>query len=159
AARHGIGMWDRDDHEGASQVRDCHVHDRLPGRGGDFGYGASGGGFAVAAAITPSNSNDAIGFRCDARSSRHQTSQKERVMRHVLKGIALAALVLLASAAGPSSGPLRKCPADAVVSGAECMDKYEASVWRVPNPTTTNRALVARIQQGRAAAVDLAAGG
>ena len=89
-------------------------------------------------------------------------SQKERVMRQVLKGIALAALVLLASAAGaagPPSGPLRTCPADAVVSGAGCMDKYEASVWRVPNPTTTNRALVARIQQGRAAAVDLAAGG
>ena len=83
-------------------------------------------------------------------------------MRQVLKGIALAALGLLASAtgaAGPPSGPLRTCPADAVVSGAGCIDKYEASVWRVPNSTTTNRALVARIQQGRAAAVDLAAGG
>jgi len=39
------------------------------------------------------------------------------------------------------------------------MDKYEASVWRVPNPTTTNRVLVARIQQGTATAADLANGG
>ena len=51
-----------------------------------------------------------------------------------------AALVLLASAAGatvPPSGPVKRCPADAVVSGAGCMDKFEGSVWRVPNATTT----------------------
>jgi formylglycine-generating enzyme required for sulfatase activity len=39
------------------------------------------------------------------------------------------------------------------------MDKFEASVWRVPNPTTTNRALVASIQQGKATAAALAAAG
>jgi formylglycine-generating enzyme required for sulfatase activity len=39
------------------------------------------------------------------------------------------------------------------------MDKYEASVWRVPNATTTNRGLVASIQQGRATVAALAAGG
>jgi formylglycine-generating enzyme required for sulfatase activity len=39
------------------------------------------------------------------------------------------------------------------------MDKFEASVWRVPNPTTANRNLVARIQQGKATAADLATGG
>jgi hypothetical protein len=39
-----------------------------------------------------------------------------------------------------------------VVSGAGCMDKYEASVWRVPNPTTTNKGLVAKTQQGKATA-------
>jgi hypothetical protein len=55
----------------------------------------------------------------------------------------------MASGAGPSDSALRKCAADAVVSGTVCMDKYEASVWRVPNPTTTNRSLVARIQAGR----------
>ena len=52
---------------------------------------------------------------------------------------AAAAAVLLAGAAGaagPPGGALTKCPADAVVSGTVCMDKYEASVWRVPNPTT-----------------------
>jgi formylglycine-generating enzyme required for sulfatase activity len=39
------------------------------------------------------------------------------------------------------------------------MDKYEASVWRVPNATTANRSLVDRIRRGRATAADLAAGG
>ena len=45
----------------------------------------------------------------------------------------LFVLMGAAGAAGPPSGPLTKCPADAVVSGTVCMDKYEASVWRVPN--------------------------
>jgi formylglycine-generating enzyme required for sulfatase activity len=36
------------------------------------------------------------------------------------------------------------------------MDKYEASVWRVPNPTTV---LASRIRRGAATAADLAAGG
>jgi len=71
-----------------------------------------------------------------------------------------AALVLLASTAGAQGGkPLAKCPVDAVVSGTVCMDKYEASVWRVPNPTTTNKSLVKKIQQGKATAANLAAGG
>ena len=83
-------------------------------------------------------------------------------MRTILRGITLsAALALLASTAmaGPPSGPLTKCPADAVVSGTVCMDKYEASVWRVPFPTTTNKSLVKKIQQGKATAANLAAGG
>src|SRR5262249_46113281 len=54
---------------------------------------------------------------------------------------------------------LKKCPPDAVVSGVGCMDKFEASVWRVPNPMTSNRALVARIQLGRVTAADLWVGG
>ena len=61
-------------------------------------------------------------------------------MRHISNEMAAAAAVVLlagaAGAAGPPSGPLTKCPVDAVVSGAGCMDKYEASVWRVPDPTT-----------------------
>jgi hypothetical protein len=75
-------------------------------------------------------------------------------MRHVSNGIVAGS----AGAAGgrgrgrSPSGPLTKCPVDAVVSGAGCMDKYEASVWRVPNPTTTNKGLVAKIQQGKATA-------
>jgi len=71
-------------------------------------------------------------------------------------------MLLLAGAArggGPPSGPLTKCPADAVVSGPGCMDKYEASVWRVPAATTSNRLLVAKIQAGRATAAALVAGG
>jgi formylglycine-generating enzyme required for sulfatase activity len=39
------------------------------------------------------------------------------------------------------------------------MDKYEASVWRVPNPLTSNAGLVSKIQNGTVTAADLAAGG
>ena len=85
-------------------------------------------------------------------------------MRHIFSnGIAMAVAVALlagaAGAAGPPGGPLSRCAADAVVSGAGCMDKYEASVWRVPNPTTLNKFLVGRIRGGKATAADLAAGG
>jgi len=62
-------------------------------------------------------------------------------------------------AAGIPAVPLRRCPPDALVAGTICLDKYEASVWRVPNPTTTNAGLVRRIQLGRATRADLTAGG
>jgi formylglycine-generating enzyme required for sulfatase activity len=39
------------------------------------------------------------------------------------------------------------------------MDRYEASVWRVPNPTGANAGLVKRIQQGKATAAELTAAG
>jgi hypothetical protein len=64
-----------------------------------------------------------------------------------------------AFAVGPPSGPLTKCPPDAVIVGTACMDKYEASVWSVPNPTTTNKALVTKIQNGKATLANLQAGG
>src|SRR5262245_1739199 len=71
-----------------------------------------------------------------------------------------AALVLLAGTAGAQGAkPLTRCAPDAVVSGTVCLDKYEASVWRVPNATTTNRGLVLKIQQGKATAALLTAGG
>jgi len=71
-----------------------------------------------------------------------------------------AALLLLAGTAGAQGAkPLKKCPVDAVVSGTVCVDTYEASVWRVPNPTTLNKSLVSKIQQGKATAAALAAGG
>jgi hypothetical protein len=73
--------------------------------------------------------------------------------------LAVALLATAAGASGPPSAPLSKCPVDAVVSGPVCMDKYEASVWRVPNPTTLNKFLVGRIRRGTATAADLAAGG
>ena len=85
-------------------------------------------------------------------------------MRPLSNGTAAATTMLLllagaAGASGPPSGPVKKCAADAVVSGAGCMDKYEASVWRVPDATTTNRALVVKIQQGTATVASLTAGG
>jgi len=85
-------------------------------------------------------------------------------MRQVSVGITVsAALVLLlagaAGAADPPGRPLTTCPVDAVVSGGGCMDKYEASVWRVPNPTTVNTELVGKVKNGVATVVDLTAGG
>jgi len=62
-------------------------------------------------------------------------------------------------AGGPPSAPLTRCPRDSVVSGSGCMDKYEASVWRVPNPTTQNRTLVLKIQRGAATLGGLLASG
>jgi formylglycine-generating enzyme required for sulfatase activity len=62
-------------------------------------------------------------------------------------------------AAAQGAKPLKKCPVDSVVSGTVCMDKYEASVWRVPNATGASKSLVAKIQQGKATAADLTAYG
>src|SRR4029450_1072965 len=50
-------------------------------------------------------------------------------------------------------------PAAPGVAGPVCMDRYEASVWRVPNPTTTNAGLVRRIQLGKTSVADLTSGG
>jgi len=55
--------------------------------------------------------------------------------------------------------PVKKCSADAVVAGTVCLDRYEESVWRVPNPTTANATLVRWIQRGRATEADLVAAG
>ena len=83
-------------------------------------------------------------------------------MRQVSLGITVSAalMLLLVGAAGAAPGrPLTTCPVDAVASGGGCMDKYEASVWRVPNPTTANTELVGKIKSGVATVVDLTAGG
>ena len=61
--------------------------------------------------------------------------------------------------AGSSTFRGRKCGPDAVVAGTMCVDRYEASVWRVPNPSTTNAPLVGKIQLGTATLSDLTAGG
>ena len=80
--------------------------------------------------------------------------------RSLIAAAAFLATLTLPSAAGAQGAkPLKKCPLDAVVSGTVCMDTYEASVWRVPNATTTNAGLVKKIQKGKATAADLAAGG
>jgi formylglycine-generating enzyme required for sulfatase activity len=62
---------------------------------------------------------------------------------------------LLESRAAAAGG----CGPDAVIAGTACLDTYEASVWRVPNPTTTNAPLVKKIQLGRATQADLVAAG
>ena len=68
-------------------------------------------------------------------------------------GFALLMVVMPAAHAARSCGP------DAVPAGTVCMDRYEESVWRVPNPTTTNAPLVAKIQLGTAIRADLTAAG
>jgi formylglycine-generating enzyme required for sulfatase activity len=82
--------------------------------------------------------------------------------RSVLKvGLAVALVMdaASASAAGFPGVPVTRCAADAVLAGTVCLDRYEASVWRVPSPTMTNATLVRRIRLGRVTRADLAAGG
>jgi hypothetical protein len=71
----------------------------------------------------------------------------------VFLGFALSMLVMPAAHAALNCGP------DSVPAGAVCLDRYEESVWRVPNPTTTNASLVAKIQLGTANQADLTAAG
>ena len=59
----------------------------------------------------------------------------------------------------PAAHAARACGPDSVAAGAVCLDQYEASVWRVPNPTTTNALLVTKIQLGTATEADLTAAG
>jgi hypothetical protein len=69
--------------------------------------------------------------------------------------LGLGPLVIAATAAHAAL----TCAPDAVPAGATCLDRYEESVWRVPEPTTTNARLVAKIQLGTATQADLVAGG
>lgn len=63
------------------------------------------------------------------------------------------------AAAHAARFPVTRCGADAVAAGPVCLDRYEATVWRVPEATTTNAILVRKIQLGRATEADLTAGG
>ena len=83
-----------------------------------------------------------------------------RLTHHAPGAMMRALALLLAASTADAQGakPLTKCAPDAVVSGTVCMDKYEASVWRVPNPATVNKGLVKKIQQGKATSADLAKG-
>jgi hypothetical protein len=69
--------------------------------------------------------------------------------------VALVLSLGVTAAAGASG----TCGPDAVQAGTACLDRYEASVWRVPNPTTTNGPLVRKIQLGIATVLDLTSGG
>lgn len=55
------------------------------------------------------------------------------------------ALWLLPSA---SAAHHKKCPGDSVRAGDVCMDVYEASIWKVPDPTGANKSLVKKIHDG-----------
>jgi formylglycine-generating enzyme required for sulfatase activity len=76
-----------------------------------------------------------------------------------LLAVALAVAPGHVAAAGPPIAPVARCAPDAVAAGTVCLDRWEASVWRVPDPRTVNAALVRRIQLGKATRADLAAAG
>jgi formylglycine-generating enzyme required for sulfatase activity len=68
----------------------------------------------------------------------------------------LSSLVGMAAVASIVHGEVR-CPPDAVLLGDTlCVDRYEASVWRVPPGQT---ALVKKLKRGKATLADLTAGG
>lgn len=50
--------------------------------------------------------------------------------------------------APPAAAHSKNCPKDSIKAGTVCMDTYEASVWRVPDPTGANKSLVKKIRKG-----------
>jgi hypothetical protein len=89
---------------------------------------------------------DPVGSRWAERRAIHD---QRRSMRSVIVAavgvvVSLGFLVQPVAAAG--------CAADSVESGTVCIDKYEASVWRVP-PTATS--LIARIRNGTVSLANL----
>jgi formylglycine-generating enzyme required for sulfatase activity len=74
-------------------------------------------------------------------------------------GMTLALGFGLSMAVTPATRAALLCGPDAVPAGTVCLDRYEESVWRVPNPNTTNAALVAKIRLGTAILSDLTAAG
>jgi hypothetical protein len=84
---------------------------------------------------------------------------KEDVVETIGRGFVMAVALALWVGAADAQSVGSPCPRDSVPAGAACMDEFEASAWRVPNPTTANAGLVAKIRAGTATAADLAAGG
>jgi hypothetical protein len=82
-------------------------------------------------------------------------------MKRTISAITTAAatVVLAMPAHAQGAKPLTKCAPDAVVAGTVCMDRFEASVWRVPAATVANKGLVKKIRAGKATLADLAKGG
>lgn len=80
--------------------------------------------------------------------------------RTVTMVLATAGLVLgAASAALAAKDAVTECSRDAVVSGTACVDTFEASVWRIPNPLGRNKGLVTKVKMGTATGADLRAAG
>jgi len=78
-------------------------------------------------------------------------------MTRIVVGTA-AGLLLAATAQAQGAKVLKKCPADAVVSGTVCMDKYEASVWRINDPLGAGAGLVKKVKAGKATTALLSLG-
>ena len=68
-------------------------------------------------------------------------------------------LVLISSLDLSGGETTTVCSSDAVAVGSVCVDKYEASVWQVPQPMTSNKGLVAKLKKGTATLEDLLSAG
>lgn len=66
-------------------------------------------------------------------------------MKTTIHWIVAAAVLTWAS---PVLAHHKVCPADSVRAGDLCVDRYEASVWRVPDPEGANKGLVKKIRKG-----------
>ena len=84
---------------------------------------------------------------------------KRRTISSFAVTVALSVGIASAADAEFPTTPIRRCAADAVPVGAACLDKYEATVWRVPAPAAANATLVRRIQLGIATHTELTARG
>lgn len=75
--------------------------------------------------------------------------------------LAVGAGTLLGLASSLCAAPIvKECSQDSVKIGDTCLDKYEASVWVVPNPTTaSSKALVRKVVDGEVTLADLQSGG
>lgn len=79
-----------------------------------------------------------------------------RMIAQTLLALACCAALAAPAAAHPV---FNRCPADSVKVGTTCIDKYEASVWQIPDPTGVNHSLVNKVQRGKATLADLTAAG
>jgi hypothetical protein len=74
--------------------------------------------------------------------------------RPISSSVLLSSLALVAGQAGAIT-----CPPDSVPVGTICVDRYETSVWSVPDPMTRNKTLVAKLKKGTATLAELTGGG
>lgn len=74
-----------------------------------------------------------------------------------MRGVSLLFIVVACGLAfaAHAHAQARRCPADSVKIGTACVDKYEASVWSIPDPTGTNSSLVKKIVKGKFTLADL----
>ena len=72
--------------------------------------------------------------------------------------LTLLAITAVALAA-PAWAATTKCPPDSARVGTVCVDRFEASVWLVTDPTTAHKGLVKKVQKGTATLDDLVAAG
>ncbi|HYD48397.1 MAG TPA: SUMF1/EgtB/PvdO family nonheme iron enzyme [Terriglobales bacterium] len=66
----------------------------------------------------------------------------------------IAILTLASLNAAPTLAAF-KCSADSVMVGSFCLDRYEATVWRIPDPLQSNKGLVKKLRKGKATIADL----